>query len=169
MAPYRSTTMCRYILFFQSLNQVHGWGWNISIFSASKSAQCIVSTLAYFIQQTDRACDSMTALDLRFFFCDLDPSTYVLLWTLLVFRFWLSRSTLVELGCFGDPALQMKALLLEAWEDFRAWCKDQRIHTGQGRFTSGLATQMCTMLFFSDLCSFQSTIQEDMISIDDDT
>lgn len=56
-----------------------------------------------------------------------------------------SRSTLVELGCFGDPASQMKELLLEAWEDYRAWCKEQKVNTGQGRFTPGLVTQICAM------------------------
>ena len=92
-----------------------------------------------------------TALDFRasFFFnsiCRLQidvcatDMTICLVWTMTF-----SRSTLVELGCFGDPASQMKELLLEAWEDYRAWCKEQKVNTGQGRFTPGLATQICAM------------------------
>ena len=52
----------------------------------------------------------------------------------------LLRSTLVELGCFGDPALDMKTLLSEAWEDYHAWCKENKVHPGQGRFTPGLVS-----------------------------
>ena len=35
--------------------------------------------------------------------------------------------TLVQLGYFGDPAGDLKGILLDAWDDNRAWCKEKRL------------------------------------------
>ena len=72
--------------------------------------------------------------------------TWIYVWTSDNFL----RSTLVELGCFGDPNLDMKTLLMKAWEDYHAWCKENKVHPGQGRFTPGLVSwklMMCNLLF----------------------
>lgn len=46
--------------------------------------------------------------------------------------------TLVELGFFGDPGQDMKVTLAQAFDDYRAWCKVNKVVAGQGRFTPGL-------------------------------
>ena len=46
--------------------------------------------------------------------------------------------TLVQLGYFGDPAGDLKGILLDAWDDNRAWCKEKKITPAQGRFTPNL-------------------------------
>ena len=79
----------------------------------------------------------------------------VLFYLKRVWPFWTShvllRSTLVELGCFGDPTLDMKTLLVQAWEDYHAWCKENKVHPGQGRFTPGLVSwQLMMGTFFQN-------------------
>ena len=53
-----------------------------------------------------------------------------------------TRMTLLELGYFGDPAVPLKIALPEARHDFRIWCQLNGVHTGQGRFTVGLAARL---------------------------
>jgi len=51
--------------------------------------------------------------------------------------------TLVQLGYFGKPhgrGTSLKDLLLEAWEDYKAWCKLNGIIPAQGRFTPNLVS-----------------------------
>ena len=53
------------------------------------------------------------------------------------------RMTLVSLGFFGDPENQsLTELLLEAWEDYRSWCKQRKITASQTCFKPNLAPLM---------------------------
>ena len=116
---------------------------------------CVNLGLLYTANGSSLWLDDLFGLSCTFCFggSRLQPSSCLLLWAIFfwVWTMMFLRNTLVELGCFGDPALQMKALLLEAWEDYRAWCKEQKVNTGQGRFTPGLATQICAMCNLSVL------------------
>lgn len=90
----------------------------------------------------------------------LSSKEYIVLFYLKhVWTFWTShmllRSTLVELGCFGDPTLDMKTLLVEAWEDYHAWCKENKVHPGQGRFTPGLVSWQLMIGIFSKMDRFR--------------
>lgn len=38
--------------------------------------------------------------------------------------------TLVELGFFGDPGRDMKVTLAQAFDDYRAWCKVNKVVAG---------------------------------------
>jgi hypothetical protein len=42
----------------------------------------------------------------------------------------------------------MKTLLVQAWEDYHAWCKENKVHPGQGRFTPGLVLAVNDGHFF---------------------
>lgn len=127
-------------------DEVRFWEWSTGTYPWSKHVRCIAWTLGCCGHVMEALWPSAGEWQSTLFseYCAKESETSVLCafiffsHTLFLTSSWHLRTTLVEHGFFGDPASDFKVLLIDAWQDYRAWCKANGVYAGQGRFTPGL-------------------------------